>query len=116
MDLKSQLFRCAELWVAANDSRLSVLAKRVCDHSQFFERKASPTATVTLQTLEKFGRFLALADHWPGGDVPEDVIVFVHALGLSLDGKPLSAGKKAQISRCIIDSSRARDTELAARA
>jgi hypothetical protein len=84
-DLKSRLIRCAEAWAQAHDCGVSRLGKRVAGDANFFVRLESPDATCNIATLEKFGRFLGAGENWPAGRVPDDVVAFIHVLGINME-------------------------------
>lgn len=98
VDLKTRLLRCADLWCAATGQSLTRLGVLVCNDGGFFTRVVRPDAGCTTITLEKFARFLGLAEHWPAGDIPEDVVTFVHINGLTAPSAPLSPGSSGDIS------------------
>jgi hypothetical protein len=81
--LKSRLVSAARLWAAAQEPEapLSRLGKKVAGDAGFFTRIESPAATLTIATLERFAQFLVAAEHWPDGEVPDEVCQFAHVVG-----------------------------------
>lgn len=94
--LTGRLSRCAALWCAAHDdARLERLAFLVLGDRNFFTDKgplAGPRGPTTA-TLERFARFLADPDNWPGGAVAKEAAEFAHVTGISAEGADVSPGK-----------------------
>lgn len=103
MKLKTRLRRLADQWCASHDRSLARLSTLVMNDGGFFERLRNPKAGVTDGTLEKFARFFANAEHWPGDDVPQEAIDFLHVLGISGDTAVLSSGTSEQISPVYLE-------------
>ena len=96
-DLKSRLVTSAQAWADAHEAPLTRIAKRVTGDAKFFDRLAAG-AGFNIGTLEKFAIELVDPASWPDGKVPEDVVAFGHAVGVTPPVADLSAGKDGGIS------------------
>lgn len=97
LDLKSRLITCSQAWANAHDAPLTRIAKRVTGDAKFFDRLAAG-AGFNIGTLEKFATELVDPANWPDGEVPEQVLTFGHAVGVTPPGADVSAGKDGEIS------------------
>jgi hypothetical protein len=92
VDLKSRLLASANSWVVATslaegrEVPLNRLAKLVMDDGKFFAGLDSRRYGPSVDTLEKFARFLSDPANWPDGLVPEEAIQFAHVTGVSSEG------------------------------
>ena len=80
--LTDRLALCAALWTAANSATLARLGTLVVNDGGFFTRVGTGTSTTT-KTLERFARFLIEPGNWPAGDVPQEICLFAHVVGVS---------------------------------
>lgn len=91
--LPDHLMACADAWVSRNDASLARLGRLAANDSSFFNRVGKAQGPTTA-TLEKFADYFGNPENWPEGDVPLDVMGFVHRV----KGRPVS------VAASIIDS------------
>lgn len=96
--LLDRLIACSQLWSAATGRSLGALASVVVNHGSFFERLGGAGASTTTATLEKFARFLGDAGNWPDGDVPSDVLAFVHVTGVTAETDAVATSKNSDVA------------------
>lgn len=90
--LVERLKSAAQQWANANDATLARLGRVVMNDNGFFSRIDGNPVTTTA-TLEKFARYLGDGGNWPDGDVPADVLAFVHVTGVTAESVEASTGQ-----------------------
>lgn len=106
--LRTRLFTAADAWCAATGRSLGALSSVVTNHGSTLERLRDPNAAVTDVTLEKFARFLLDQNNWPeGAGIPEEVIAFGHAVGISASAAVASIGHEGEMSTPLRSSAAA---------
>lgn len=79
------------MWCLATGRTLGALSALATNQGSFFDRLGSSRSGATTTTLEKFARVLVDPANWPDSDVPQDVIRFAHAVGVSAPAASASA-------------------------
>lgn len=90
--LVDRLVVVANLWAERHDATLARLGREVVNDGGFFARLASPGASTTTATFDKFARHLAEPTNWPGREVPEEAKALAHVAGVTPGEAAASAG------------------------
>lgn len=98
LPLIDRLRLCAALWTEANGATLARLGRSAVNDGGFFTRLENQVQGTTTASLERFARFMLDPANWPDGGVPEEVVAFGHAVGVTPPAGDLSAGKDGEIS------------------
>ncbi|MGX7896867.1 hypothetical protein [Tsuneonella sp. HG222] len=96
--LTERLKSCADLWAAAHESTTARLGRVVVNDTSFFSGLDARVKGPSIDTLEKFARYLAEPANWPDGQVPDDAVQFAHVCGVSAGAGVASAGKAGDSS------------------
>ncbi|MAY19750.1 MAG: hypothetical protein CL955_03950 [Erythrobacteraceae bacterium] len=85
-------------WDDATGAAPTRLGRIVCNDGDAIARLANEGTSITLAKLEQFATFLADAENWPEGDVPEEAVAFAHRVGVSVTPAAASIGQSDGMS------------------
>lgn len=93
LNLMDNLYALADLWLAAHGSHakrvtLATLGARVHKDAKLFERLEQGGA-IAVPRYEALIDYLACADNWPTGEIPDDGIAQLRRMGILQPGERL---------------------------
>lgn len=81
--LRQRLFDAADSWTAATGRSQGALSSAVVNSGKALDDLASgKVSAITDATLERFARFLAEPDNWPGKAVSPAAVALAAAVGI----------------------------------